>query len=243
MSLPYVLPLGTKEGWSRLRHRSTKGAVNTLELLGHLESQQRFYLCGVYTLTSLLNAWNIHRPVQPWIHPHTYWTDMQMQHTISMANAPLSPGHIQSRGLQLRHLVRTLDGFSQSIRVHYPMRFAPHIRVPDLFHSLCRMQRRRHVILMQFERMPLFGVHSGHFGLATAYHPPTQSVLLLDVTKYRYDPAVWVPVSALVRGLQTRDSDQEPRGWVALSANQRVPQGESGTRTERGNKDGVGPCA
>ena len=50
------------------------------------------------------------------------------------------------------------------------------------------------------------GKGGGHFSPIAAYHGPTDSVLVMDVARYKYPP-FWVPLELLFKAMATRDGD------------------------------------
>lgn len=62
------------------------------------------------------------------------------------------------------------------------------------------------------------GLHSGHYSPVGGFHAPTDSVLLLDVARFKYPPH-WVALEALFRAMRFPDPETElPRGFVTLRA-------------------------
>ena len=98
------------------------------------------------------------------------------------------------------------------------------------------------------------GVHSGHYSPLGGYHAETDSVLIMDVARFKYPPH-WVSLRSLWRAMRPPDPEtQLPRGYVeialspALSALQ-VVVGTGGGRALLGagaataaNSSGGGAC-
>jgi glutathione gamma-glutamylcysteinyltransferase len=62
------------------------------------------------------------------------------------------------------------------------------------------------------------GLHSGHYSPVGGYHEGTDSVLLLDVARFKYPPH-WVALGALFRAMRFPDPETGlPRGFVVLRA-------------------------
>lgn len=59
-------------------------------------------------------------------------------------------------------------------------------------------------VVVNYHRAALGQVGGGHFSPIGAYHPPTDSFLILDVAKYKYPP-VWAPAEKLFESLATVD--------------------------------------
>jgi hypothetical protein len=72
-------------------------------------------------------------------------------------------------------------------------------------------------VLANYLRAKLGQVGSGHWSVLAAYDAQTDSVLILDVAKYKYSP-VWVGISTLRQAIATHDStSNKPRGLVIVS--------------------------
>jgi len=62
------------------------------------------------------------------------------------------------------------------------------------------------------------GLHSGHYSPIGGFHAATDSVLLLDVARFKYPPH-WVALGALFRAMRFPDPETGlPRGFVLLRA-------------------------
>ena len=73
------------------------------------------------------------------------------------------------------------------------------------------------VVLLNFDRKSLNEVGGGHWSPLAAYHPASDSVLVMDVARYKYPP-LWVSVKELFAGTQGLDSvSGKSRGVVVIS--------------------------
>lgn len=60
-------------------------------------------------------------------------------------------------------------------------------------------------VMINYDRKALNQVGGGHFSPVGAYHPPTDSFLVMDVAKYKYPP-VWVGADTLFDAMGTVDN-------------------------------------
>lgn len=60
-------------------------------------------------------------------------------------------------------------------------------------------------VMINFDRKGLNQVGGGHFSPVGAYHPPTDSFLIMDVAKYKYPP-VWASAETLFDAMATVDN-------------------------------------
>ena len=73
-------------------------------------------------------------------------------------------------------------------------------------------------VLFNFNRRFIGEVGGGHWSPLAAYHEASDTVLLMDVARYKYPP-VWVPLVDLLRGAQDHDSvSGKARGLLIVSA-------------------------
>merc|ERR1719453_675524 len=73
-------------------------------------------------------------------------------------------------------------------------------------------------LVCNFSRAALGQTGEGHFSPIAAYHEKSDSVLILDVARFKYPP-FWVPLRLLWRAMLQPDPETElSRGWVVLKA-------------------------
>jgi len=72
-------------------------------------------------------------------------------------------------------------------------------------------------ILVNYFRANLGQVGGGHWSVLAAFDAQSDSVLILDVAKYKYTP-VWVSISTLRKAIATLDrTSDKSRGLVIVS--------------------------
>ena len=71
-------------------------------------------------------------------------------------------------------------------------------------------------IVTSFARSALQQTGDGHFSPIAAYHPPTDSCLVLDVARFKYAP-YWVSVEELYNSMIPKDkATGKSRGWILM---------------------------
>ncbi len=71
-------------------------------------------------------------------------------------------------------------------------------------------------VIANFNRTALQQQGAGHFSPVAAYSPQADSVLVMDVARYKY-PAFWVSVTDLFASMNTVDSSSKmTRGWLTI---------------------------
>ena len=73
-----------------------------------------------------------------------------------------------------------------------------------------------HFLVASFARSSLRQTGDGHFSPIAAYHPPTDSCLVLDVARFKYSP-FWVPLKELYDAMIPEDTvTGKSRGWILM---------------------------
>ena len=71
-------------------------------------------------------------------------------------------------------------------------------------------------LVTSFARSALHQTGDGHFSPIAAYHPPTDSCLVLDVARFKYAP-YWVDVKDLYDAMIPHDmATDKSRGWILM---------------------------
>jgi glutathione gamma-glutamylcysteinyltransferase len=74
------------------------------------------------------------------------------------------------------------------------------------------------MLVVSFSRAALSQTGDGHYSPVAAYHAATDSVLILDVARFKYPP-YWVAVADLYRAMQPRDVvTKKSRAWFLIAA-------------------------
>ncbi|MEQ1674672.1 MAG: phytochelatin synthase family protein [Candidatus Nitrotoga sp.] len=168
--------------------------------------------CGVASAITVLNAMPINKPVDPIYAPHAYFTQNNF---FTPAVEKLIPSQtVLKMGM-------TRDEMSAALTQH-------NVKVTSIagdslddtaLRSLLKKALREdgQYVLVNFLRASLGQVGGGHWSVLAAYDTESDSVLLLDVAKYKYPPA-WVGISTLRLAIHTIDTtSNKPRGLVLVS--------------------------
>ena len=77
-------------------------------------------------------------------------------------------------------------------------------------------EENRGFLVVSFSRAHLNQTGAGHFSPVAAYHPPTDSCLVLDVARFKYAP-YWVSVEELYEATKPLDETTgKSRGWFVM---------------------------
>ena len=79
------------------------------------------------------------------------------------------------------------------------------------------ISKHKPILVVSFSRSALNQTGDGHFSPVGAYHEDSDTVLVLDVARFKYAP-YWVSVPDLYMSMQEKDCvTKKPRGWFRLS--------------------------
>jgi len=88
-------------------------------------------------------------------------------------------------------------------------------------------------VITSFDRSALGQTGGGHFSPVAAYHPDSDSVLILDVARFKYSP-YWVNVSDLYNSMTTTDeATGQTRGWALIKPGWDSPAPETNEDSQR----------
>lgn len=168
--------------------------------------------CSVASAITVLNALPINKPVDPMYAPYAYFTQ-------SNFFTPAVEKIIPSRTVLMMGMTR--DELSTALMQHgvkttsIPGDSLDDTALRNLL-SKTLVDDGQHV-LINFLRESLGQVGGGHWSVLAAYDAESDSVLLLDVAKYKYPP-VWVGISTLRLAINTIDTtSNKSRGLVLVS--------------------------
>ena len=168
--------------------------------------------CSVATAVTVLNALPVKRPVDPIYAPYAYFT--QRDFFNPEVNRIITAKTVLKQGM-------TRDQMAQTLRAQGVQ--AKSISGDTLNDAELRalLQKRLvddgHFVLANYLRQAMGQVGGGHWSALAAYDAKTDRVLILDVAKYKYEPA-WVKLDALRRAVDTMDhTSGKSRGLVIVS--------------------------
>ncbi|MCG6933830.1 MAG: phytochelatin synthase family protein [Gallionella sp.] len=168
--------------------------------------------CSVASAITVLNSMPIAKPVDPTYAPYAYFT----QHNFFTPEVVkvISPKTVLEMGMTRDEMVATLS--RQGVR-------ATSIAGDTFSDQSLRALLKKALgddgqfVLANYYRGTLGQVGGGHWSALAAYDAKSDSVLILDVAKYKYPPA-WVSISLLREAIATTDTtSNKPRGLVIVS--------------------------
>lgn len=179
-----------------------------------VDTQENLAFCGPASMAAVLNSLpQESRPVTPQLKPFAYFTQD------SFFNPQTQ--RIKSREATLRSGLTLLQSAEllQSFGVRADRFYADQLSESafrDLITSSLKDPKAR--LIINFNRKSLGQAGAGHLSPLAAYDAATDSVLILDVAKFKYPP-FWVTVTDLLNAMNTIDPDSGlSRGVIRVTA-------------------------
>jgi hypothetical protein len=177
----------------------------------YLDTQQNLAFCGPASMAAVLNSLGIPRPYAATLHPYRYFTQDNL---FTPATQRIkSYALVSAQGMTLAEFTEFLNALGVRAVSHY----ADGLEIEalrTLVRSALENPARR--LVVNYSRKPLGQVGDGHLSPVAAYDEASDSVLVLDVAKFKYPPT-WVPLGELLQAMRTTDPDSgKSRGMVLI---------------------------
>lgn len=172
-------------------------------------TQETQTFCGVASSVCVLNALPVAKPVTPPYAPHAYFTQ---DNYFSDAVERIAPREqVLQEGMTLRQITSALGTWNVACESYY----ASNESIEELREQVQEVcSNSKMALIFNFYRPGLGQEGGGHFSPIGAYDRITDSVLLMDVARYKYPP-VWVTLEVIYNAMNTIDSSSQlSRGWV-----------------------------
>ena len=194
-----------------LRARITPEA-DYWQLIPWFTNQINQSYCGVASAVTVLNAMPIKKPVDPIYAPHAYFT--QSNFFTPEVVKVISPQTVLNQGMTRNEMVQTLT----QLGVKGTTVAGDEVDEPALRKMVQKaMGDDEQFVLVNFLRQSLGQPGGGHWSVLAAYDAQSDRVLILDVSKYMYEPE-WVTIRTLRKAIDTLDTtSSEARGLVFVS--------------------------
>ena len=166
------------------------------------ETQANLAYCGVASAVMVLNSLAVPAPPVPGYGAYRFWTQTNA-FSIPGSRGFVRPEVVAREGMTLSQLHGWLAGRSDLVveRFHGDQLSLAQWR------ALLRrsLQDPRDRLLVNYLRSALGQEGGGHISPLAAYDPGSDTVLILDVARYRY-PAMWVSAADLWQAMRTADA-------------------------------------
>ena len=168
--------------------------------------------CSVASAITVLNAMPVRKPVDPAYAPYAYFT--QSNYFTPEVIKIISPQIVLSMGMTREQMAETLALHGVKVKT-----LAGDTLNDEELRTLLQkvLGDDGQFVLANYLRASLGQVGGGHWSALAAFDAQSDSVLILDVAKYKYAP-VWVGISTLRQAIATTDiASNKARGLVIVS--------------------------
>lgn len=202
--------MNTPEGVRRL-HQSDLSSPY-YRVAPYADTQENMGFCGPASMVAVLNSLSeIQKPAVARFAPYRYFTQS------SLFNAETSQvkdyDAVARNGLTLSEVSRFLEKLNVPNQIYYGANLSLDTLRSLLLKALSDPHAR---VIVDFDRHVLGQAGNGHYSPLVAYDADSDSVLILDVAKFKYPP-FWVTLPDLLISIQTIDPDsRQSRGIVLV---------------------------
>ena len=168
--------------------------------------------CSVASAITVLNSMPIAKPVDPTYAPYAYFT--QSNFFTPDVEKVISAKTVLEMGMTREEMVETLS--REGVKA---ISIAGDAFSDEGLRTLLKkaLGDDGQFVLANYYRGALGQVGGGHWSALAAYDAQSDSVLILNVAKYKYPPA-WVSIRLLRQAIDTTDTvSNKPRGLVIVS--------------------------
>jgi len=177
----------------------------------YVETQQNLAFCGPASIVAVMNSLGTPRPAESRLYPYNFYT----QDNIFNADTQRVKSFISvsTRGMTLADM----SAFFTALGVKATPYYADSLDVTQLRTLLkSALANPNARVVANFDRKILAQEGAGHQSPLAAYDEASDSVLMLDVAKFKYPPA-WIKLDELLEAMRSVDSDSgKSRGLVVV---------------------------
>ena len=238
----FISSIYTKDNDNNNNNNQTTHPGYVLNLLSQFRTQDEPSYCGISTLVMCLNTLMVD-PGQTWKGVWRWWNEEQLDCCISLEEAKMSgitldefvclarcqgvDAHSErppSRNKNIPQKKTTTQEETEALALsstetesYASFTSAVLHAVTSSSSSSASSSSTNEVLVVSYDRKTLGQTGSGHFSPLGAFDVASNSVLILDVARFKYPPH-WVPLPLLWEAMRTHDtSTNKPRGWVVLT--------------------------
>lgn len=177
----------------------------------YLDTQQNLAFCGPASMAAVLNSLGIPRPSGGALYPYRFFTQDNL--FTPATQGIKSYAQVSAQGMTLAEFTAFLNALGVRAVSHYADGLEIEALRTLVKNTLADTKQR---LVVNYSRKPLGQVGDGHLSPVAAYDAASDSVLVLDVAKFKYPPT-WVPLDELLQAMRTTDPDSgRSRGMVLV---------------------------
>jgi len=215
------VPFASEEGRRMFREALLAGTMESYFFLAEqFRTQDEPTFCGLTTLAMVLNSLHID-PMRTWKGAWRWFNEQNLA-------CCTGPERVRAEGLSFdmfRSLAACNGAEVQACRAPNMAEAGEAAAFAAAFREAARsisQSSERQCLVVCYSREFLGQSGAGHFSPVGGYHEGSDSVLVMDVARFKYPPH-WVPLEDLAKSMLQIDHDtNKPRGFLQLRLPQRV---------------------
>ena len=177
----------------------------------YVETQQNLAFCGPASIVAVMNSLGLQRPGVSQLYPYSFFT----QDNIFNADTQKVKSYVMVslRGMTLAAIAGFFNALGLRATPHYAESLTADSLRALLKGAFANPDAR---VVANFDRKVIGQAGAGHQSPLAAYDEVSDSVLMLDVAKFKYPPA-WIAVRDLLEAMRSVDADSgKSRGFVVI---------------------------
>lgn len=202
--------LNTAEGIQRLEQADLNRPY--FMLAPYVDVQENMGFCGPASMAAVLNSFpGLPHPISSTYSPYRYFTQS------GLFNAETSQVKTYAQVSQSGLTLAEASSFLQKLNVQTQLFYGANLSAGSLRVLIKDSLADPHArIIVDFSRRTLGQIGDGHYSPLVAYDSASDSVLIVDVAKFKYPP-FWITLEDLLRSIQTIDPDSgNSRGVIVI---------------------------
>lgn len=213
------VPFSSEEGRRLFREALAAGMMeNYFFLAEQFRTQDEPTFCGLSTLAMVLNSLRID-PMRTWQGAWRWFNETNL-------GCCTGPDQVREFGMSFDMFKCLAICNGADVSAHRAPSPEQEVADPEAYEmflrafrstvrATCRSEERECMVVC-YSRQALDQSGSGHFSPIGGYHEATDSVLILDVARFKYPPH-WARLTDVAEGMRMVDDDTgKPRGWMMM---------------------------
>ncbi|MEA5597707.1 phytochelatin synthase family protein [Rivularia sp. UHCC 0363] len=169
--------------------------------------------CGVASIVMVLNSLGIEAPESTQYKPYRVFTQENFFNNKATQQV-ISSEVVSRQGMTLEQMGKLINSYGAITKVYH----ASNTNI-DEFRLIAaeNLNQKQNFVIVNYLRRDIGQEKGGHISPIAAYNAQNDRFLILDVSRYKYQP-VWVKTADLWKAMNTRDSTStKSRGFVLVS--------------------------
>ena len=207
---PSLISLNSKEGQIIFKKSTYKNSF--WQLIPYFITQKNLSFCGPASIAMTLNALNLAPPTLTKKSLSNYKMFDQENIFNKKVSKIINKNKIKKNGMTLNEMFKVLNTFNVKNKVYY----GSDINEKQFIEIITQAIQKNRIVIVNYCRKFIRNTQScGHFSPIGAYNAHKKMFLILDVSRYKYQPT-WIPqkklYTAISKGVDSES--KKSRGFI-----------------------------